>query len=108
MTILSFIVIPFSSTASAIEGVGKGKHGEIKVDVTLSEDRITDIKVLSDDENKVLSEPVYDELKEAIIDSNSTDIDVVSGSSETSKGYLSAVEDAIEKAGVTLAAADTP
>ena len=107
MTILSFIVIPFSSTASAIEGVGKGKHGEIKVDVTLSEDRITDIKVLSDDENKVLSEPVYDELKEAIIDSNSTDIDVVSGSSETSKGYLSAVEDAIEKAGVTLAAADT-
>lgn len=105
MLVLSFIVIPFSKSVSAIEGVGKGKHGEIKVDVTISEDKITDIQVLSDDENAVLSEPVYEELKETIIESNSVDVDVVSGSTETSKGFLLAVQDAVEKSGVTLGAA---
>lgn len=104
MMMIAAIVIPVSNPVSAIEGIGKGKHGEIKVDVTLSEDKITDIEVLSDDENKVLAEPVYEQLKESIIEANSVDVDVVSGSSETSKGYLLAVQDAIEKAGVTLGA----
>ena len=103
--VLSILVMPLSNQVSAIEGVGKGKHGEIKVDVTITEDKITDIKVLSDTENKVLAEPVYEQMKQSIIENNSVDVDVISGSSETSKGYLSAVKDAVEKAGVTLGAA---
>ncbi|MBF0786377.1 MULTISPECIES: flavocytochrome c [unclassified Streptococcus] len=87
------------------EGTGSGKHGDIKVAVTITDGAITKIDVLEQDENKVLSEPVYEELQEMIIAQNSADVEAVSGASATSEGYLNAVKDAVEKSGITLVAA---
>ncbi|WEG73676.1 flavocytochrome c [Vagococcus intermedius] len=86
------------------EGKGTGKHGDIKVEVTMKDSQIDKIKVLEDQENEVLAEPVYDELEKKMIETNTTDVDVVTGSSATSEGYLAAVKDAVEKSGITLAA----
>ncbi|MDT2829960.1 flavocytochrome c [Vagococcus carniphilus] len=86
------------------EGKGNGKHGDIKVEVTLKDSKIDKIKVKEHGENKVLAEPVYDELQETIVAKNSPEVDVVTGSTATSEGYIEAVEDAIKKAGVTLVA----
>lgn len=85
-------------------GVGNGKHGDIKVEVSFADGKITDIKVLEQKENEVLAEPVYTKLKESVMQANSSEVDAISGSTETSKGYLAAITDAISKAGVTLAA----
>lgn len=93
-----------SSQAKTVEGVGSGKHGDIKVSVTFKDDKIQDITVKEQKENEVLAEPVYTELKETIMSQNTADVDVVSGSTATSEGYLAAVKDAIEKSGLTLAA----
>lgn len=84
------------------EGTGNGKHGDIKVEVTMKDNHIEDIKVLNHGENKVLAEPVYEELEQTIINQNSTEVDVVTGSTATSEGYLEAVNDAIKKSGMTL------
>lgn len=46
---------------------GTGKHGEIKVAVTITDAKITNIEVVEQGENKGSSDSVYDELKEAII-----------------------------------------
>lgn len=54
-------------------GEGDGKHGTIKVEVTFENDEITDIKVLEQKENEVLAEPVYKELRETMIASNSAE-----------------------------------
>lgn len=86
------------------EGTGNGKHGDIKVEVTMKDNHIEDIKVLNHGENKVLAEPVYEELEQTIINQNSTEVDVVTGSTATSEGYLEAVNDAIKKSGMTLVA----
>lgn len=93
-----------SAKAQTIEGVGSGKHGDIKVSVTFEGDQIKDIKVNDQKENEVLAEPVYNELKETIVNGNSAEVDVVSGSTATSEGYLAAVKDAIKKSGISLAA----
>lgn len=87
-----------------VEGTGSGKHGDIKVEVQIKDDKIQDIKVLEQKENEVLAEPVYKQLKDTIIAGNSADIDVVSGSTATSEGYLAAVQDAVKKSGISLAA----
>lgn len=88
------------------EGVGNGKHGEIKVEVSVKDDQIEDIKVLEEKENEVLAEPVYTQLKDTIIANNSVDVDTISGSTITSDGYIEAVQDALSKAGITLAASN--
>ncbi|MBU5591959.1 flavocytochrome c [Clostridium sp. MSJ-4] len=83
-------------------GEGKGKHGAIKVEVTVEKDKITDIKLLENTENKVLSEPVYEKIKNLIVKENNANVDIVSGSTATSKGYIEAVQDALKKAGLKL------
>ncbi len=109
--LLSFVAVLLMFGCSAakksgtFEGVGSGKHGEIKVAVTITDGAITKIDVLEQDENKVLSEPVYEELQDMIIAQNSADVEAVSGASATSEGYLNAVKDAVEKSGITLVAA---
>ncbi|MGT2950148.1 flavocytochrome c [Streptococcus cuniculi] len=109
--LLSFVAVLLMIGCSAakkggtFEGVGSGKHGDIKVAVTITDGAITKIDVLEQDENKVLSEPVYEELQDMIIAQNSADVEAVSGASATSEGYINAVKDAVEKSGITLVAA---
>ena len=108
LSVLSILLLFGCATAKKsgkFEGVGTGKHGEIKVAVTITDAKITNIEVVEQGENKGLSDSVYDELKEAIIAQNSADVDIVSGASATSEGYLEAVKDAIKKSGITLIAA---
>lgn len=90
--------------SQTVEGTGNGKHGDIKVEVSFKGDTIEGIKVLKQNENKVLSKPVYSQLKDTIVAKNSTDVDIVSGSTATSEGYIAAVKDAVKKAGVSLKA----
>ncbi|RUT48650.1 flavocytochrome c [Paenibacillus anaericanus] len=90
-------------TTTAI-GVGSGKHGDIKVEVSFMDGKIIEVKVLEQKENEVLAEPVYTELKETVMQANSVEVDVISGSSVTSKGYLDAIQDAIVKSGIALVA----
>ena len=100
----------FAATLSAApittEGTGIGKHGDVTVAVTFDNGRIQDIKIVKEQENKVLAAKVYTDLKDAVIATNSADLDVISGATFSSKGLLDAVKDAAKKAGVTLSKAD--
>ena len=87
------------------EGTGVGKHGDVKVAVTFDNGKIQDIKVLSQKENPVLAQRVFKDLRQEVIDTNSVDVDVISGASFSSKGLLDAVSDAAKKAGVKLSKA---
>jgi len=81
------------------EGIGKGHGGEIKVLVTVNETTIQDIKVVSMQETAYLGDTAIETLKGRILKANSTDVDVVSGATEASNGFIAAVQDAITKAG---------
>lgn len=108
VTALIATVFAGGAMAAAVttEGTGVGKHGDVTVAVTFDGGKITDIKVVKEKENKVLARGVYTDLKDQVIAANSADLDVISGATFSSKGFLDAVKDAAKKAGVTLSKAD--
>lgn len=108
ITALIATVFAGGAMAAAVtaEGTGVGKHGDVTVAVTFDGGKITDIKVVKEKENKVLARGVYTDLKDQVIATNSADLDVISGATFSSKGFLDAVKDAAKKAGVTLSKAD--
>ena len=108
ITALIATVFAGGAMAAAVtaEGTGVGKHGDVTVSVTFDGGKITDIKVVKEQENKVLARGVYTDLKDQVIATNSADLDVISGATFSSKGFLDAVKDAAKKAGVTLSKAD--
>ena len=87
------------------EGTGSGNGGDMNVEVTVENGKITDI-VLKEDHNETpgIFEKAVDEVIPAIIKAQSTDVDSASGASMSSAGIKEAVEDALSKAGGAEAA----
>lgn len=88
------------------EGTGIGKHGDVTVAVTFDNGRIQDIKIVKEQENKILAKGVYTTLKDQVVATSSVEVDAIAGATFTSKGFLDAVKQAADKAGVKLAKAD--
>lgn len=81
----------------SFSGSGKGYAGAITVSITVKDDVIKDIKVTKASED----EPYFSAAKELIGDiltKQSTEVDAVSGATFSSKGILSAVNDALKNA----------
>lgn len=78
-------------------GYGEGMNGKIKVNVTISQDKITSISVgenSEDEEYLAEAKGVIDR----IIASQSTNVDVVSGATYSSNGIIGGVNEALSKA----------
>lgn len=88
---------------TVIQGEGTGKYGPFKVEVTLENSEIKDINVLESSESGFTA-PVIQQLTKEIIDSNSVEVDVVTGATLTSFALKNAVSDAVKKSGATLTA----
>ena len=95
-----------SAAPVTTQGTGVGKHGDVTVAVTFDSGKIKDIKIVKQQENPVLAAKVFTDLKQHVIDTNSVQLDAISGATFSSKGFLDAVADAAKKAGVTLSKAD--
>ncbi|MDR2098032.1 MAG: FMN-binding protein [Spirochaetaceae bacterium] len=80
------------------EGFGEGYNGTIHVLVETDSTSILDIKVLRNDDDPLIGGGAIDELKEFVLETDSTDVDAVSGATQSSEGFIEAVEDALSKA----------
>lgn len=90
---------PATKVADGVyEGEGVGKGGSIKIALTIKNDAITGIEVLSHQETPGLSDAMGI-VTEKIVATNSIDVDNVSGATITTDGFLAAVNDALSKAG---------
>lgn len=88
---------------TVIQGEGTGKYGPFKVEVTLENSEIKNINVIESSESGFTA-PVIQQLTKEIIDSNSVEVDVVTGATLTSFALKNAVSDAVKKSGATLTA----
>ena len=104
--VCSAFVAAVSAAPVTTQGTGVGKHGDVTVAVTFDSGKIKDIKIVKQQENPVLAAKVFTDLKQHVIDTNSVQLDAISGATFSSKGFLDAVADAAKKAGVTLSKAD--
>jgi fumarate reductase flavoprotein subunit len=81
--------------ADTYEGEAQGFRGPIRVLVHIGESGIQDIEVLESAEDEFVGGLAIQSLLEAVLDTNSTDVDAVSGATESSAGFLEAVKNAL-------------
>ena len=86
-------------TPGTYTGEGQGMNGMVKVDVTFSEDAITEIAVGENQETPGVSDPAIAQLPGRIVEAQSLAVDTVTGATFTSNGILAAVADAVAQAG---------
>ena len=105
--ILTFILI-FTACSSdeplvpgVYEGSARGFNAEssIKISVTVDKDEnVSDVIILSHEETPSIGGVALEKLVKDIEEKNVEDIDVISGATRTSEGFIKALEDALSKA----------
>jgi fumarate reductase flavoprotein subunit len=84
-----------TAQADTYEGAAQGFRGPIRVLVHMGENGIQNIEVLESTEDEFVGGLAIQSLLEAVLDSNSIDVDAISGATESSAGFLEAVKNAI-------------
>ena len=87
-------------TAGTYTGTAKGNNGDVTVEVVLSSEKIESVTVTDHAETPGLSDGPIADIPAAIVESQSLNIDVVSGATITSEAMIDAVAEALEKAGL--------
>lgn len=77
----------------------KGKNGDVKVEVTLTQSEIKSVKVLEQNETQGVATPALENIANEIVKNQTLKVDVVSGATMTSNAILEAVADCIKQAG---------
>lgn len=88
--ILAALFLSATATAATItqEGSGIGKDGEIKVKVVFEDGKIKNVDILKQQENSVLSQKVFTDLKDEIVKTDSTELDVIASAIYSSLGRI--------------------
>ena len=92
---------PLSLTPGAYTGSGKGYFSTVEVEVTVSENAIESIQVLSSGETPQIWATVEKTLPERIVEAQSLAVDSITGATVSSAAVRLAVTDALEQAGAT-------
>lgn len=79
-------------------GIAEGVHGDIELSVTIEKGAIQSIDVVSQAETSGVSEVAFSQVPQSIIDTQSTEVETVTGATVSSEAIISAVNDALSKA----------
>lgn len=85
-------------TPGTYTGKSSGHEGVIQVTVTVSASEITNIEVDAPNETPGIGTLAVDQIPGQILETQSTDVDSVSGATETSEGIIFAAQDALSQA----------
>ena len=77
------------------EGAAPGHRGMIRLRIAFENGSITEITVIESREDRTVGGAAMEELTDMILIYGTTEIDAISGATQTSKGFLKAVENAI-------------
>jgi len=91
------------SSTDVYIGEGKGCYDTIQVGVTLAENKIIDIQILQHDESPGVGAVAAKIITEEIVKHQSIAVDAIAGCTKSSIGVITAVEQALGKAGVNVA-----
>ena len=77
------------------KGAAMGYRGIIRVSVGIEDGNISEITIVESREDPAVGGAAMEELADLVLAYNTTEIDAISGATETSRGFLAAIEDAI-------------
>ncbi len=78
------------------EGVAQGFAGELRVRVEVAEDEILAIDIVEFNDTEGLGDRAAETIIEKILESQTVDVDVVTGATGSSMGTINAVKDALD------------
>lgn len=81
------------------EGSANGMGGAVKVAVTVEDGKISGVEVLEHKETAGISDPAIEQIPQAIVDAQSTDVEAVTGATVTSEAIKEAVAAALSGEG---------
>ena len=81
-------------------GTGRGYRPGVTVSITIKNDKITSVVLVSSDETPGYYERAVRTVPNEIVAAQSTNVDIVSGATRTSEGIISAVDNALIKAAI--------
>ncbi|MBS5678254.1 MAG: FAD-dependent oxidoreductase [Clostridiales bacterium] len=105
LTMALAMATPLYAMAEAIpangvyEGSANGMGGAVKVAVTVEDGKISDVEVLEHKETAGISDPAIEQIPQAIVDAQSTDVEAVTGATVTSEAIKEAVAAALSGEG---------
>jgi uncharacterized protein with FMN-binding domain len=85
--------------AGTYKSEAQGKEGAVKIEVTFSGTKITDIKTIGASETAGIGDTALKSITKQIIDGQTLGVDVVSGATTSSEAILAAVENCVKQAG---------
>ncbi|CAH2214955.1 FMN-binding protein [Tepidibacter aestuarii] len=78
-------------------GEGEGNSSNIKIELTIDNNKIADIKMLSQNETAGYADKAFDGIKSQILENGKSEVDNVTGASKSSEGIKGAIQDALQK-----------
>jgi len=82
-------------TGDVYEGTGQGYRGPVSVQVRMNGGNISEIIIVDSEEDRFVGGAAMEELIEMVVEYNTVDVDAISGATQSSRGFLEAVENAI-------------
>ncbi|MGE5483359.1 MAG: FMN-binding protein [Bacteroidota bacterium] len=89
---------PINAPDGKYTGAAMGKEDPVTVEVTITDGRIVEVKILQHGDTPLLSDAAFETLPDAIVEAQSTKVDAVSGATLSSEGVINAVRAAIASA----------
>ena len=86
-------------TPGTYSALAEGKNEPFEVEVTFSEDAITEISIPGHAETRYISDMALEKIPSQIVEYQSLNIDSVTGATITSNAIMTAVRDCVEQAG---------
>lgn len=99
---------PLALKNGTFEGKAYGNNGWLTVEVTIKDNKITDIKTPGQRETKYLGDTAIREIGKDVLQYQALNVDNVAGATVTSTALKTAIAQAIEKAGGDIAAFQKP
>ncbi len=93
-------------TPGTYEAEAQGLLSSVKVQITVSEDEITDVSIDATGETPTLGGAAAEMLAGAILNAQTPNVDSMSGATVTSKAIIAAATEALEAAGADIAVLD--
>ena len=86
--------------AETYSATGNGYHGEMTVNVTIEDGKITDVELGDNHETNVVIDRAFPVIRERILEANTADVDSVTAATFSSYAIKTAVADAMKQAGL--------
>jgi urocanate reductase len=99
---------PLALKNGTFEGKAYGNNGWLPVEVTIKDNKITDIKTPGQRETKYLGDTAIREIGKDVLQYQTLNVDNIAGATVTSTALKTAIAQAIEKAGGDIAAFQKP